>query len=260
MAEERQSQRPTQPDGRHQQSGGQQSSGQSTQVIQSRGGAQQTGMARREGSMPSMFAMDPFEMLRISPFSLMRRFTEDMDQYFAQLGMGRGGQGTAAGSGLFVPPVEVVERDGTLTVRADLPGMTKDDIRVDMTENILTIEGERRAEHKEKQDGVVHSERRYGMFRRQIALPEGVNAEQATANFKDGVLEVKNSRAAAAGAWPSDRHSKRRLQRHGGSGVKWHRAQGVEQPGAGSGAEYRTRREFLGLRVRTALPAANLPR
>ena len=183
MAEERQSQRPTQPDGRHQQSGGQQSSGQSTQVIQSRGGAQQTGMARREGSMPSMFAMDPFEMLRISPFSLMRRFTEDMDQYFAQLGMGRGGQGTAAGSGLFVPPVEVVERDGTLTVRADLPGMTKDDIRVDMTENILTIEGERRAEHKEKQDGVVHSERRYGMFRRQIALPEGVNAEQATANF-----------------------------------------------------------------------------
>ena len=138
-----------------------------------------------------MFSMDPFEMLRMSPFSLMRRFTEEMDQYFAQLGMDRGGQGTAAGSGLFVPPVEVVERDGTLTVRADLPGMTKDDIRVDMTENILTIAGERRAERKEKQDGVVHSERRYGMFRRQIALPEGVNAEQATANFKDGVLEVK---------------------------------------------------------------------
>jgi HSP20 family protein len=140
--------------------------------------------------MPSMFSMDPFEMLRMSPFSLMRRFTEEMDQYFAQLGMGRGGQSTAAGSGLFSPPVEVVERDGTLTVRVDLPGMTKDDVRVEITENILTIEGERRAEHEEKQDGMVQSERRYGMFRRQIALPEGVNAEQATASFKDGVLEV----------------------------------------------------------------------
>ena len=145
MAEERQSQRPAQPDGRHQQSRGQRPSGQSTQAIQRQGEAQQTGMVRRGGSMPSVFAMDPFEMLRMSPFSLMRRFTEDMDQYFAQLGMGGGGQGTAAaGSGLFFPPVKVVERDGTLTVRADLPGMTKDDVRVEMTENILTIDGGRR--------------------------------------------------------------------------------------------------------------------
>jgi len=122
----------------------------------------------------------------------MRRFTEEMDHYFAHLGMGRGGQGTAAaGSEFFAPPVEVLERDGRLIVRADLPGLTKDDVRVEITDNVLTIEGERRSEHEERQEGgVLRSERVYGMFRRQIPLPEGVNADQATANFKDGVLEV----------------------------------------------------------------------
>jgi HSP20 family protein len=86
--------------------------------------------------------------------------------------------------------VEVVERDGNLIVRADLPGLTKDDVRVEITEDVLTIEGERHAEHEEKQAGVVRSERSYGRFRRQIPLPEEANADQATASFRDGVLEI----------------------------------------------------------------------
>jgi HSP20 family protein len=141
--------------------------------------------------MPSVFSMEPFDMLKMSPFALMRRITEDMDHYFAHLRMREGGQDmAAAGSGLFTPPVEVLERDGTLTVRADLPGLTKDDVRVEITEDTLTIEGERRSEHEERQGEVFRSERSYGMFRRQIPLPEGVNTDQAKANFKDGVLEV----------------------------------------------------------------------
>jgi HSP20 family protein len=75
---------------------------------------------------------------------------------------------------LFSPPVEIFERDGQLVVRADLPGLTKDDVHVEVTDEALTIEGERR----------------YGTFRRQIPLPEGVNADQVIASFKDGVLEV----------------------------------------------------------------------
>ena len=130
-------------------------------------------------------------MLRTSPFDLMRRLSEEMDHYIAQFGMGRGRQGiAAAGSGLFSPPVEVLERNGTLVVRADLPGLTKDDMRVEITEDTLTLEGERRTEHQEEQGGVLRSERSYGRFRRQIPLPEGANTEQATALFKDGVLEV----------------------------------------------------------------------
>jgi HSP20 family protein len=86
--------------------------------------------------------------------------------------------------------VEVFEREGTVIVRADLPGLSKDDVRVEITEDALLIEGERRAEHAERQGGMYHSERRYGMFRRQIPLPEEVNTDQATATFKDGVLEI----------------------------------------------------------------------
>jgi HSP20 family protein len=96
----------------------------------------------------------------------------------------------AAGGGLFAPAVEVCEREGTFIVRADLPGLSKDDVRVEMTDDALLIEGERRAEHAERHGGMYHSERRYGMFRRQIPLPEEVNTDQATATFKDGVLEI----------------------------------------------------------------------
>jgi HSP20 family protein len=135
--------------------------------------------------------MDPFEMFRTSPFALMRRLTEEMDQYFAQLWSGRREPGmAAAGGGLFSPPVEMSERDGQLVVCVDLPGLTKDDVRVEVTDEALLIEGERRSEHEERQGGVFRSERSYGTFRRQIPLPEGVNAEQATATFKDGVLTV----------------------------------------------------------------------
>ena len=75
-------------------------------------------------------------------------------------------------------------------MRADLPGLTKDDVRVECTDEALIIEGERRSEHEERQGEAFHSERHYGMFRRQIPLPEGAKAEQASANFKDGVLEI----------------------------------------------------------------------
>ena len=189
MAEERQPQNVPQPHEQHQQPQGQQS----TQALQRQGGESQTGLARRGGGLPSLFNLDPLEMLRTSPFALMRRLTEDMDQWFEQFGLGHGGRGghsMAAGGGLFAPAVEVFERDGTFVVRADLPGLTKDDVQVEVTDAALVLEGERRSEHDDQQEGAVHSERHYGMFRRQIPLPEGINAEQATATFKDGVLEV----------------------------------------------------------------------
>jgi HSP20 family protein len=159
--------------------------------MQRRSNGGQTRMARRGSGMPSLFHTDPFDMFRMSPFALMRRFMEDIEQQWGQSGMGRGGQGMAAtGSEFFAPPIEVLERDGHLMVRAELPGLTKDDVHVEVTDEALTIEGERRAEHEERQGGFFRSERRYGTFRRHIPLPEGVNAEQVTATFKDGILEI----------------------------------------------------------------------
>lgn len=191
MAEEQRQSRAGQPQGQQHQPQGQQPSGQGTQGMQRRGNGQQTGVTRRGGGMPSLFNMDPFEMFRMSPFALMRRFMEDIEQQWGQPGMSRGGQGmAAAGSEFFSPPMEIFEREGHLVVRADLPGLTKDDVHVEVTDEALTIEGERRSEHEERQGGFLRSERRYGTFRRQIPLPEGVNADQVTASFKDGVLEI----------------------------------------------------------------------
>jgi HSP20 family protein len=90
----------------------------------------------------------------------------------------------------FSPQVDVVERDGQLVIRADLPGVNKDDVRVEVTDDSVIIEGERRYEHEENQGGVYRVERSYGRFLRQIPLPEGVNPENDTANFRNGVLEI----------------------------------------------------------------------
>jgi HSP20 family protein len=190
MAEARQQDSAGAAPGQQSQPQAQPSAEQAPQELQRRGGGSQSGLAQRRGFLPSLFHMDPIDMMRSSPFALMRRFSEEMDRWFAQQGLGRGGHSLAAGGGLFAPAVEVFEREGTFVVRADLPGLTKDDVRVEVTDNTLLLEGERRSEHDDQQGGVVHSERHYGMFRRQIPLPDGVNAEQATATFKDGVLEV----------------------------------------------------------------------
>lgn len=156
----------------------------------------QTGLARQGAPMPSLFGADPFSLMRMSPFALMRRFTEEMDRMFEDYGVGgslsasRSAGGLRQGAGYFAPQVEVFEREGQLVVRADLPGMTKDDVRVEVTDNGILLEGERRYEHQESQGGVYRSERSYGSFRRMVPLPEGTNAEDAKATFKDGVLEI----------------------------------------------------------------------
>ncbi|MFS8086965.1 MAG: Hsp20/alpha crystallin family protein [Acidobacteriota bacterium] len=72
----------------------------------------------------------------------------------------------------------------------DLPGLGRDDVRVQLADGALTIEGERRAERKENHDGFYRSERSYGKFYRKVSLPEGANTENAKASFRDGVLEV----------------------------------------------------------------------
>jgi HSP20 family protein len=75
-------------------------------------------------------------------------------------------------------------------VRADLPGLSKDDVKVDVNEDRITIQGERKKQHEEEHEGVYRSERSYGSFYRQIPLPPGTMSDQAEAVFHDGVLEI----------------------------------------------------------------------
>ena len=141
-----------------------------------------------------------------NPFTVMRRMAADMDRLFKQFGFGRTGPTSRFGSLLdedlwsqpslltettnWWPQVETFRRGDKLVVRADLPGVKKDDVRVQVENDELTISGERREERDEERDGFYRSERSYGRFYRALPLPEGVNAEQCDASFKDGVLEV----------------------------------------------------------------------
>jgi HSP20 family protein len=156
-------------------------------------GGQQTGMTQRGGGsfMPSFFGSNPYDMMRMSPFALMRRFTEDMDRMFGEFGGGGLQQSGQSGmGGAFMPQVEMFEREGELVVRADLPGIDKDDINIQVTDEGLLLEGERRSENEENRGGVYRSERSYGSFRRFIRLPEDVDTENAQATFRNGVLEI----------------------------------------------------------------------
>ncbi len=135
------------------------------------------------------------ERLATTPFTFMRRFGEEMDHLFEDFGFGRGWLTPMFGrtdlpQGLWSPQVEMFERDNQLVVRADLAGLTRDDINVELSDKGITIEGERKSEHEEKREGYYRSERSYGKFYRRIPVPEGVNAEHAKATFNNGVLEV----------------------------------------------------------------------
>lgn len=156
----------------------------------------QAGLARQGTSMPSMFGASPFDLMQMSPFALMRRFTEEMDRMFEDFSMGsnlsasQSPGGFRQEAGFFTPQVEVFEREGQLVVRADLPGMNKDNVHIEVVDEGILLEGERRYEHQDNQRGVYRSERSYGSFRRLVPLPEEVDVENATATFRDGVLEI----------------------------------------------------------------------
>jgi Molecular chaperone (small heat shock protein) len=122
-----------------------------------------------------------------NPFSLMHRMTEEMDRTFGRFfSQGAGGGNLST----WYPAVEVAERDGKLQVHAELPGLKPEDVKVEVTDDALIIQGERKSEHEENQGGVYRSERRYGQFYREIPLPMGAKAEEAKAQFNNGVLEV----------------------------------------------------------------------
>jgi HSP20 family protein len=134
-----------------------------------------------------------------NPFQMMRRFTQDMERLFEDFG------GFSVpnffrtdfapfrmdlNNGDWMPQIEVLQNNGKFMVRADLPGLTKDDVKVEITDDLLTISGERKEEKEEKREDFYRSERSYGSFYRQIPLPEGAETENAAATFANGVLEI----------------------------------------------------------------------
>jgi HSP20 family protein len=96
--------------------------------------------------------------------------------------------GDAAGE--FLPRVDVSESGKEVRITAELPGLDEKDVEVTVTNNMLTIKGEKKVEKEEEEGDYYHSERSYGYFDRTIALPQGIDADNAKAQFKKGVLKV----------------------------------------------------------------------
>lgn len=125
-----------------------------------------------------------------SPFALFRRLSDDMDRIFFGGGQGLGAFGGLGFGGRFLPHIDINERDGKLVVNADLPGVRPEDFQVEIEDDALVLQGERRSEQEDTRGGIRRSERTYGTFRRVIPIPPGANAEAAEARFENGVLEI----------------------------------------------------------------------
>lgn len=104
------------------------------------------------------------------------------------------GSGTRNGNGAlrrWIPSMDLVEADDDLVLRADLPGMNEDDVQIEIKDNVLTVSGERRSEHEDKQESFYRAERSFGHFARSLTLPDGVDPDSVQATFEKGVLEVR---------------------------------------------------------------------
>jgi HSP20 family protein len=127
-----------------------------------------------------------------SPSRTLQRFADEMDRMFDDLGLGRrwASSWRDSATDIWAPDVEVFQKNNELTIKADLPGLKRDEISLDLTDDSVTIQGERKREHEEEREGFYRTERSYGSFYRVVPLPEGAITEQAKASFRDGVLEI----------------------------------------------------------------------
>jgi HSP20 family protein len=102
-----------------------------------------------------------------------------------------GGRPANGGMRRWVPPMDLVETEDHLVLKADLPGLERDDVNLEVKDGVLTVSGERKAEQEERTDGFYRVERAFGGFSRSMSLPENVDAERISASFDKGVLEVR---------------------------------------------------------------------
>lgn len=129
-------------------------------------------------------------LVRWDPVREMDSLQSDMNRVFDRFfdAKSTGANGAAR---RWIPSMDLVESEEELILRADLPGMTRDDVDIEIKDGVLTISGERRAEHQDRAEGFHRVERAFGSFSRSLSLPDGIDAGKVEADFKDGVLEVR---------------------------------------------------------------------
>jgi HSP20 family protein len=130
------------------------------------------------------------DMMLTEPGALIRRMFRDLDPWSEPRGLFPSVLRKTFAELPWMPPLEMTECDHTLFIKADLPGLNKEDVNVSFTDEGLVIEGERTQEMESKKNEWFTTERSYGHFCRVVPLPDGVNYKEVKATFKNGVLEV----------------------------------------------------------------------
>lgn len=127
-------------------------------------------------------------LTRWDPFKEIARLHDQMARSF---GEGRSDVlGEAMGGGFF-PAVDVFDEKDAVTLKAEVPGMKPEDVKIQVENDVLTLSGERKLEREDKKDGYLRVERSYGSFTRSFALPKGVDADKIEAAMNDGVLSLR---------------------------------------------------------------------
>ena len=139
-----------------------------------------------------MSARKETTLSRRDPFDMLREMTSEFDRFFEDpfRRSFRWPAQTFSRTESWAPEIDVFEKDGRLITKVDLPGMKREDVKVEVADGHLAVSGERKSEVEEKKDDFYRCEREYGSFYRAVPLPEGAKLDDVKATFADGVLEV----------------------------------------------------------------------
>ncbi len=129
-------------------------------------------------------------LIRWDPFREMSSLQERMNRLFSEF-RGRPSWGEEEiTQGAWTPPVDIFETPNSLVLKAELPGITKDDISIEVKDSTLTLKGEKKFEKEVNEENYHRVERAYGSFQRAFTLPSTIQQDKVKAKFKDGVLEI----------------------------------------------------------------------
>jgi HSP20 family protein len=106
--------------------------------------------------------------------------------------------GSSAGEMSFMPAVDIVEREGSFDIRIELPGVTKEDVKITVNNGVLTVKGEKKVEEEKKGENYRRVERSYGSFLRSFNLPKSVASDKIDASYDNGVLSISIPKAEEA--------------------------------------------------------------
>jgi HSP20 family protein len=129
-------------------------------------------------------------IVRWEPFRELGTLQTEMNRLFNSV-FDSPGQGNGGTLRRWMPAMDLLETEDHFVLRADLPGMDQDDVKIELEDTTLTVSGERKAEHESNGEGYYRLERAFGAFSRSLTLPDGVDADGVQAHFDRGVLEIR---------------------------------------------------------------------